>query len=86
MNKFEKYRRQIDKINNKIISLLAERMKIVKKVGEYKKKNNMKITDKKREEKIYAEVRRNAKKYDLFPEYIEQVFRCIISNSKKAEK
>jgi len=47
-NKLEELRKQIDKIDNSIINLLAKRMKIVEKVGEFKKKNNIQVFDKER--------------------------------------
>lgn len=48
MNKLNQLRKQVDRVDNKIVILLNKRIKIVKKVGEYKKVNNLQIIDKKR--------------------------------------
>jgi len=46
------FRKELDRIDKKIIALLNKREKISRKVGIYKKKNNMKIQDKKREKQM----------------------------------
>jgi chorismate mutase len=40
-NKLKDLRKQIDKIDESIVSLLVKRMEVVKKVGQYKKENNL---------------------------------------------
>lgn len=41
MNELELFRKEIDEIDSEIIKLLANRFKVVKKVGDYKKANNI---------------------------------------------
>jgi len=48
----EEYRKEIDRINKDIAENIAERMQVVKKVGEYKKENGMEIKDEGREEVV----------------------------------
>jgi chorismate mutase len=48
----EEYRKEIDRINHELAELVAERMEVVEKVGEYKKENNMDIKDEGREEVV----------------------------------
>ena len=48
----EEYRQEIDRINKEIAELIAERMDVVEKVGEYKKENDMEIKDEGREEVV----------------------------------
>ena len=50
--KLEKLRKQIDKIDSSIVTLLAKRMEIVKKVGKLKKKNKLPPLDNKRWKEI----------------------------------
>lgn len=45
MKNLENLRKQIDDIDQKIVSLLAKRMEIVKRVGKYKRENNLPIFD-----------------------------------------
>jgi len=54
MGQLEQYREQIDSIDNQMIELLAQRMKIVDKIGRYKSKNNITILQLRRWEKIIA--------------------------------
>lgn len=48
----EEYRKEIDNINNELAQLIAKRMDVVEKVGEFKEKKGMQIRDKGREEKV----------------------------------
>jgi chorismate mutase len=41
MNELENYRKNIDELDKNLIEILAKRFEIVKKVGEYKKENNI---------------------------------------------
>lgn len=51
-NKLDGLRKQIDEIDESIINLLAKRMKIVKKVGLLKKKQNIPAFDSVRWQKV----------------------------------
>jgi len=70
-NTLEKYRKEIDKINNQMVRLLAKRLSLVKKIGAYKKKNGMKVYDRKREKIILEKLRIEAKRYLAEEKYIE---------------
>ena len=50
--KLEDLRKQIDEIDDLIVSLLAKRMETVKKVGQLKKKSNIPVLDKSRWQKV----------------------------------
>ena len=50
--KLEELRKQIDEIDEQIVSLLAKRMNVAKAVGQLKNKNNMPIVDKSRWQKV----------------------------------
>ncbi|WP_300382303.1 chorismate mutase [Clostridium sp.] len=52
MNNLEQYRKEIDLIDKELITLFERRMDVVKKVGNYKKENNLEILNSKREEEI----------------------------------
>jgi len=79
------YRKQIDKINKKILKLLAKRLSIVKKVGEYKKKEKIGVIDKKREHQIFENLKKQAEKYNLSKDYIDEIFTVIIKNSRMVQ-
>lgn len=52
----EDLRKNIDEIDEEIISLLEKRYKIVKSIGNYKKIHNIDIYDHKREKEIYLKI------------------------------
>lgn len=54
MKNLESLRKQIDEIDEQIVSLLTKRMDIVKSVGRFKKENKIPALDKKRWREVLA--------------------------------
>ena len=77
----DKVRTDIDRINDRIVELLAERMKLAEIVVEEKRKTGLPIVNKEREEKIIRSVREKARTYDIDEDYIEEIFRSIIRHT-----
>ncbi|MFA6016908.1 MAG: chorismate mutase [Patescibacteria group bacterium] len=75
-NKLESFRKQIDEIDESTVNLLAERMKVVRKIGQLKKKNNLPVLDKSRWQKIIK-----SKKG-----YIKKIWEIIHEEALKIEK
>ena len=86
MKNLKIYRKQIDKINKEILKLLAKRLSIVKKVGDYKKKEKIGVIDKKREQEIFDKLKKQAEKYNLSKDYIDEVFTIILRNSRMVQE
>jgi len=82
----KRLREQIDKIDQKLLKLLAERFKITQKVGEYKKKYKLPPEDKKREREIFQKLDLLSKKLGLDAGLVKEIFRLIIKNVKKRHK
>ena len=82
----KKIRSEIDSIDKKLIMLLFERIKKVRKVAEYKKKNRIPILDKEREKEIILSKKKAAKKIGISERYAEDIFKRIIKESHSAEK
>ncbi len=55
--KLEEYRKEIDALDKEIIKLLNQRIECVKKIGEYKRKNEMPVLDTSREQEIYDKIK-----------------------------
>ena len=51
-NKLKDFRKQINDIDGQIVNLLAKRMQVVEKVGQYKKENNLPPLDNSRWQKV----------------------------------
>ncbi len=78
-------REKIDKIDNKLLSLLSSRMSISKEIGIYKKEHDMPILQSKRYETILSERCEKAKKMDLDPAFIERIMKSIHEESVKVQ-
>lgn len=65
MNELDKYRKEIDEIDNQIIHLFNERFLVTDKVGIYKKKNNLDILNSKRENEIFTKIKKLSKEDNI---------------------
>lgn len=76
-NKLLDYRKSIDLIDQAIVSLLAERIRIVKKVGQYKKRKSLPPLDKKRWSQVLKDKKNKAKSMSLNPKLIADIYNLI---------
>ncbi|MCM1988399.1 chorismate mutase [Oceanirhabdus seepicola] len=77
-------REEIDRVNNGLIELFIERMKISEEIGEYKRQKGMKIYDKKREDEIIAEVIEGRE--EKYKEYISEFLKELMKMSKEIQE
>lgn len=82
----KKFRKKINKIDKKIIRLLAERIWLMKPIAEYKLKNNLEIHQPEREKKIINEQKKLAKEFNINPEFIEKIFKLTIEECTHIQK
>ena len=83
-NELEHLRKEIDEIDNKLIELFALRMKTVEKIAKYKQDNNIKITNKNRENKINEKIENYP--FHIIRHYYGPVSKEIIKASKRYQK
>ena len=81
----EELRKKIDAIDARIIELIAERQDISQEIGKGKKKTSRLIEDRERELKVLKNVRSLARAQKISPADIENIYRQIISASKKVQ-
>jgi monofunctional chorismate mutase len=79
-------RKEIDKIDGRILDLMAKRIKIVHSVATYKKRNRLKVCDPKRESQILSKLKKRARKRKISPNLITLIFRNIMKDSRKIQK
>lgn len=79
MEDLNELRNRIDMLDDKILSLLAERLKVCHRIGEIKKAQNLPIQDKKREQQVYKRIWDLAMKLELNPLQVEMVYREIVN-------
>jgi len=85
-NKLKDYRQSIDLIDNCIVRLIAERMRIVKKVGIWKKENNIQPLDKKRWLQVLNEKKKIADDIGLDPILINEIYELMHKHALKLEE
>ncbi len=79
-------RKNIDEIDSQIFNFIIQRLKLVESVVLWKKENNMKIFDEKREKEMIAEKRELAEKLGFSADTAEEILRAIIAESHLQEK
>jgi chorismate mutase len=80
-DKLADLRNNIDKIDDLVIQKMAERMKIVEQIGNYKKDNNITILQVNRWDEILNKRTNYAKALKLSPEFTEKLLELIHSES-----
>lgn len=83
----EKVRKEIDSIDAEILKLLAKRLEICKRLGEYKKKNHLPIQNKEREKEIIRDRARKLKELGFDHEnFAQELFELIMKKSREVQK
>lgn len=77
-------RKQINEIDDEILSLYLKRMNISKQIGQYKKEHNLPIYDQKREEELINNLLNKIDNYELKENY-KKIILLILDKSKKQQ-
>ena len=85
-NELQGYRKQIDKIDEEIIELLAKRFETVTKIGKFKKENNLSIIDNNRFQKVLDKVKNIASKHGISVSLIQDMYNLIHKYSCELEQ
>ena len=80
------HRDTIDRLNDEIIILIAERQKAALAIGGVKKRYGKPVVDRSREQAILDKIREKAQAKGLDPDALERVFREIIRLCVEAEE
>lgn len=84
-NKLDELRTKIDNIDRELIEVLAQRMAVVEKIGEYKKENNVTSFQVKRWDEIMKNRADLAKKMNLSADYITEIFKIVHEESVRKQ-
>lgn len=76
-NPLDDFRKSIDLIDDSLINLLAERLRIVEKVGKYKKQKGLPSLDAARFQKVLTTKMEKAQAVGLNPELVKEVWNTI---------
>lgn len=77
LNCAEELRAKIDAADRDILEMLARRMALVEKIGEYKKENNVTILQMERWNEIFKTRPEWAAKMGINPEFVEELYKLI---------
>lgn len=86
MDQLKDFRKSIDLIDDSIIKLLAERLRVVEKVGKYKKERGIPPLDEKRWNEVLQSKMEKARALGLDPELVKKIYNVIHEFALKAEK
>ena len=81
-----KYRTEINKIDKSILDILEQRIQVSKKIGLLKKERDLKIYDSERETILINDLINLGLKKDLDKDYIKDIFKIILDESKRIQK
>jgi chorismate mutase len=79
----EKFRQQINQLDDEVLQLLSQRMKIAEQIGQYKKDHNITILQTNRWNEVLERVCKKGEKFGLSKEFITQYFDAIHMESIK---
>lgn len=86
MNELEDLRKQIDALDHQILLLLARRIKIAQKTGEFKKKQNLPFLDAERWKKVLKTNLLRSGTFNLPAGFVKKLFTLIHEYSLEAQK
>ena len=78
-------RGQIDRKDMELLTVLMERMRIVERIGEYKRKNKLEIRDEEREKEILRDRPDRGSSRALSRDMVREIFKSIIAYAKERE-
>ena len=80
----EEFRSKIDNLDYEIMEYLIDRLNVVKEIGSYKKKNNIPVYDKSREDKIYQKIE-DSYLLDDHRVFLKSIYNKIMEETKKVQ-
>jgi chorismate mutase len=76
-SELDRLRQKIDNIDRELLEVLAARMAVVEKLGEYKRDNNVAVLQLDRWKQVHNSRAEQGKKLNLYPEMVEELFKLI---------
>ncbi|MFT4311821.1 MAG: chorismate mutase [Candidatus Woesearchaeota archaeon] len=79
-------REHLDRLDNALFMILAERMAFIPKVAAYKSQNNVDRYQPQREKEIIENKRKLAQELSLNPDLVEDIVKRIIEDAHRIER
>ncbi len=74
-------RQQIDEIDEEVLNLLADRMKLAQQIGDYKRRNNIAILQPSRWKDLLEEAQKRGSSRNLSPEFVTALLQAVHQES-----
>lgn len=84
--KIEELRKEIDKVDEKIVNLLVRRDALVKEIAQIKKKDGITVKDQDRENEIIVRMKKKAINCGLDGRFVEELFKLVLKKSKEEQE
>jgi len=81
----EELRRMIDRVDEKLVDAMAERIRIARMIGGEKRRKSIPVVDEKREREVYKHVVEKASARGLDTRLVEKVFSLLIDHSRRIQ-
>jgi len=81
----EELRRMIDRVDEKLVDAMAERIRIARMIGGEKRRKSIPVVDEKREREVYKHVVEKASERGLDTRLVEKVFSLLIDHSRRIQ-
>ncbi|MBI4144052.1 chorismate mutase [Candidatus Woesearchaeota archaeon] len=83
----KRLRKQINRIDDDLLRLIASRLRVAKKIGIYKKKHNLPVRDVKREREIINERTKALAKLGFNDSlFVKHLFNLLFAKSRSVQK
>ena len=79
------FRKQIDRLDEILMTTLSKRMVLMPQIAEYKRRNKMPLHQPQREEEIIKNKRAMADIKKLNPDFVEEIYRRIFKEARRIQ-
>jgi chorismate mutase-like protein len=84
--RIDELRREIDRINQRLLTLIAERQDVSVAIGALKDSYGLPLYSKEREAELLETFRVDAIRMDIDPDYVEELMRVVLEHSRAAQR
>ncbi|MEE8456525.1 MAG: chorismate mutase [Acidimicrobiia bacterium] len=85
-DKLDELRKEIDRINHRLLSIIADRQEVSVAIGTLKAAHGLALYSEQREAELLETFRRDATRMDLDPDYVEELMRVVLEHSRAAQR
>jgi chorismate mutase-like protein len=84
--RIDELRGEIDRINQRLLTLIAERQDVSVAIGALKASHGLPLYSEERESELLETFREDAVRMDIDPGYVEELMRVVLEHSRAAQR